>query len=415
MESMEEKLREYAALVVRIGVNLQKGQTLVVSTPIECAEFARLIEQEAFAAGGRDVVMNWGDEEAARIRFEEGAEDIFSEFPAWRRAFFTDYAEKGAAFVSIAARDPEIFARVAPSRLEAANRAAGAALIEYRARMMANKNRWCVVSVPTKGWAKKVFPALSEEAATGRLWQEIFQTVRIGGAKSAVSAWEKHIAFLHRAAEFMNDNAFVSLHYRNDLGTDLTVELPEGHIWAGGAELAEDGVEFAANMPTEEVYTLPKRDGVHGTVVATKPLHYNGNLIEGFSLTFEKGKVVSYHAEKGEDILKGLLEMDEGSSYLGEVALVPYDSPISKSGILFYNTLFDENAACHLALGKAYPTCLKGGEDMDSVTLLQHGANDSLVHEDFMIGSADLSIVGRRADGTEVPVFVQGNFAFENR
>ena len=210
----------------------------------------------------------------------------------------------------------------------------------------------------------------------------------------------------------LNDHEFVSLHYTNSLGTDLTIELPEGHIWAGGAELSELGVAFAANMPTEEVYTLPKRDGVNGTVVAAKPLNFNGNLIEGFKLTFQDGRVVAYSAEKGEKILKGLLETDEGARYLGEVALVPYDSPISKSGILFYNTLFEENASCHLALGKAYPTCIKGGEAMDSVTLLQHGVNDSLLHEDFMIGTRDLEIVGTTKAGEKIPVFQNGNFAF---
>ena len=217
--------------------------------------------------------------------------------------------------------------------------------------------------------------------------------------------------FLHRAAAFLNENDFASLHYTNEVGTDLTIELPEGHVWAGGSELAATHVPFVANLPTEEVYTLPKSDGVHGKVVATKPLVYQGSLIEGFWLKFEQGRVVDFHADKGEDVLRELLATDEGSSRLGEVALVPYDSPISKSGLLFYNTLFDENAACHLALGKAYPTSLKGGEDMQSVELLQHGVNDSLLHEDFMVGSRALAITGkRRSDGREMPVFQHGNF-----
>lgn len=408
----KELLQKYAQLVVKVGVNLQQDQILVINSPIECADFARTIAEEAFAAGAHDVVVSWGDELLAHIRYAGGKKELFTEFPEWRRKFYTDYAEQGAAFVSIAARDPEIFKDIDPENLKLSQQAAGAALLEYRARLMNNRNTWCVVSVPTRSWAQKVFPAVSADEAVAKLWQAIFKTVRIEAGADPVAAWREHIAFLQKAAKFMNDNAFVSLHYTNGSGTDLTVELPEGHIWAGGAEDSELGVQFAANMPTEEVYTLPKREGVNGTVAASKPLNFNGNLIEGFKLTFQEGKVVDYSAEKGEEILKGLLETDEGARYLGEVALVPYDSPISQSGILFYNTLFDENASCHLALGKAYPTCIEGGEAMDSVTLLQHGVNDSLLHEDFMIGTRDLDIVGTTKDGRQVQVFKNGNFAF---
>ncbi len=412
MSMQKELLQKYAQLVVKVGVNLQKDQILVINSPIECADFARTIAEEAFAAGAHDVVVSWGDELLAHIRYAGGKKELFTEFPEWRRKFYTDYAEQGAAFVSIAARDPEIFKDIDPEKLKLSQQAAGAALLEYRARLMNNRNTWCVASVPTRSWAQKVFPAVSADEAVAKLWQAIFQTVRIEAGADPVAAWREHIAFLQKAAKFMNDNAFVSLHYTNGSGTDLTVELPKGHIWAGGAEDSELGVQFAANMPTEEVYTLPKREGVNGTVAASKPLNFNGNLIEGFKLTFQEGKVVDYSAEKGEEILKGLLETDEGARYLGEVALVPYDSPISQSGILFYNTLFDENASCHLALGKAYPTCIEGGESMDSVTLLQHGVNDSLLHEDFMIGTRDLDIVGTTKDGRQVQVFKDGNFAF---
>ncbi len=412
---MEEKvlLDQYARLVVRTGVNLQKEQLLVINSPIECADFARRIAREAYDAGAHDVVISWSDEEFSHLRFDRAKKAVFTEFPEWRRLFYEDYAKQGAAFVTIAARNPEIFKDIEPEKLTLANQAAGAALLEYRARLMSNKNTWCVISVPTRDWAKKVFPELSVDAAMERLWQEIYATVRIGEAMDPVRAWEEHTAFLKKAADFMNDHAFQSLHYTNGLGTDLVIELPEGHIWAGGAEYSDTGIRFVANMPTEEVYTLPKRDGVHGTVVATKPLNFHGNLIENFRLVFKDGKVVDYKAEKGEQILKELLGTDEGSSYLGEVALVPFDSPISQSGLLFYNTLFDENASCHLALGKAYPTCIKGGENMESVELLQHGVNDSLLHEDFMVGSRDLSIVGTTRDGKEIPVFRQGNFAFD--
>lgn len=405
-------LDEYAAVIVKTGVNLQKGQRLVVNAPIECADFARRIAVAAFQAGAGDVTMSWGDEEFARIRYMMGREEIFEDFPAWRREMYMSEMEAGAAFVSIHASDPEIFKDAAPSRLQAAQQAAGAALLEYRQKLMNNENRWCVASIPTTAWAKKVFPGLSDAQAVERLWEEIFRAVRITGEERADAAWEEHLAFLQRAADFMNEHAFSRLEYKNDRGTDLAVELPEGHIWAGGAETAGDQVRFCANLPTEEIYTLPKRDGVNGTVVATRPLHYQGNLIENFRLAFKDGKVTGFSAERGEEILKGLLATDEGSCHLGEVALVPVDSPISERGILFYNTLFDENASCHLAFGKAYPTCLKGGEKMSSVELLQHGVNDSLVHEDFMVGSDDLSIDGIMADGTRVAVFREGKYAF---
>jgi len=410
---MQALLKKYAELVVKVGVNLQPDQLLVINSPIECAEFARLIAKAAFEAGAHDVVVSWGDEQLAHIRYAGGKKEIFTEFPEWKVRFYQDYAEQGAAFVSIAARNPEIFKDIEPEKLTLAAQAAGAALLEYRARLMNNENTWCVVSVPTAGWAQKVFPGLAEEEAQARLWQEIFRTVRIEPDKDPAEAWKKHIATLQRAAEFLNKKNFKVLHYKSSLGTDLTVELPEGHIWAGGAEKAATGVTFAANMPTEEVYSLPLREGVNGVVYASKPLIYHGSRIENFHLTFKEGRVVDFGAEIGEENLKELINMDEGSHYLGEVALVPYDSPISQSGILFYNTLFDENAACHLALGKAYPTCLKGGEKMDSVTLLQHGVNDSLVHEDFMIGTADLSIVGTTQEGEEVEIFRDGNFAPE--
>ena len=408
---MQDLLKKYAELVVKVGVNLQPDQLLVINSPIECAEFARLIAKAAFEAGAHDVVVSWGDEELAHIRYAGGKKEIFTEFPEWKVRFYQDYAEQGAAFVSIAARNPEIFKDIEPEKLTLSAQAAGAALLEYRARLMNNENTWCVVSVPTAGWAKKVFPELSEEEAKARLWQEIFRTVRIEPETDPAEAWQEHISTLQRAAAFLNKKNFKTLHYKNSLGTDLTVELPEGHIWAGGAEKSATGVTFAANMPTEEVYSLPLREGVNGVVYASKPLIYNGNRIENFHLTFKAGRVVDFGAETGQETLKELINMDEGAHYLGEVALVPYDSPISDSGILFYNTLFDENAACHLALGKAYPTCIEGGEKMDSVTLLQHGANDSLVHEDFMIGTADLSIVGTTHEGEEVEIFREGNFA----
>ncbi len=411
-KNREELLEEYARLIVRMGVNLQKDQPLVINAPLACADFARRVASAAYDAGAHDVTVAWNDERLARLRYDKARKSVFTEFPEWRRRLYEDSAQEGAAFVTIHASDPEIFSGVAPERLTLAQQAAGAALLEYRQRLMSNKNAWCVVSIPTESWARKVFPEDAPAAAVERLWQAIFDAVRLAPGEDAALRWQEHIEFLARAAKFMNDHAFSRLEYKNSLGTNLSIELPEGHIWMGGAEKTQGGVTFVANMPTEEIYTLPKRDGVNGTVKATRPLNVNGNIVEGFSLTFKDGKVVNYKAERGAEILKELFATDEGANYLGEVALVPYDSPISKSGVLFFNTLFDENAACHLAFGKAYPTCIKGGEAMTSVELLQRGVNDSLVHEDFMIGSKDLAIDGVQEDGKRVPVFRDGNFAF---
>ena len=412
----EALLNEYARLVVRVGVNVQPAQPVVINAPIEGADFARRLAGAAYEAGARDVTVNWSDETLARLRLEHVSEDVLGEYPHWKKALYEDNAAAGAAFISLQGDDPEIFRGIAPVRLQKVQRAAGEALMDYRARMMSNKNTWCVAAIPTRGWARKVFPDKTPADAVAALWTAILETVRVMGDGGAADRWRNHIAFLRRAADFLNRNEFDALHYRNARGTDLTVGLPLGHLWVGGEEATEaadgkpGGVPFVANLPTEEVYTLPDRDRTEGVVYGTKPLVFHGNLIDGLRLTFRAGKVVDFDADKGRELLGDLLGTDEGAAHLGEVALVPFDSPISQSGLLFYNTLFDENAACHLALGKAYPTCLKGGADMDSVTLLGHGVNDSLLHEDFMIGSRDLSIAGRKKDGQEVPVFREGNF-----
>lgn len=409
---MEEKLEKYARLIVKTGVNLQQGQLLVINAPIEGAAFARLIAKAAYRAGAKDVVISWNDELFSKIRFMEAPGEVFDEFPAWRKDFYLGYARQGAAFVSIAASDPEILKGVEPDRLARAQRASGIALKEYRKRTMNNENAWCVVAIPTAGWAQKVFPQCELSVAMDRLWQAIFKTVRID-AGDPVEAWKRHQAKLKESKDKMNAFAFQKLQYKNSLGTDFTIELPKDHIWLSGAEYTPEGVEFIANMPTEEVFTLPKRNGANGVVFSSKPLNYQGNLIEDFSLTFKAGRVVSYTAKRGAEILENLLAADEGAMYLGEVALVPYHSPISEMDLLFYNTLFDENASCHLALGKAYPVCLKGGETMDAAALKAAQVNDSLIHEDFMIGTPDLSITGITQDGKEVEVFVNGDFAWD--
>lgn len=402
-------LEKYAELLVRTGINIQKEQLLVVNTPIECAEFARMIAKVAYKAGAKDVIMNWRDEQFTKIRFMDAPEEVFEEFPEWQRELYLNTVRKGAAYLSISASDPELMKEVNNERMAKANKVSGNAIKEYRERLMSNKNVWCVASIPTKAWARKVFPELTEDAAVEKLWEKIFETVRVD-TEDPVKAWEIHKNNLKKRMAFLNTNKFKFLRYKNSLGTDLEIELPENHIWLGGSDLTPEGVEFIANMPTEEVFTLPKKTGVNGKVVSSKPLNYNGNLIEKFCLTFKDGKIVDYKAEKGNDVLKTMIETDEGSCYLGEVALVPHDSPISNSNILFYNTLFDENASCHLAIGAAYPVCIKDGENLSQEELEKLGVNDSLVHEDFMVGTKDLEIIGITDSGKEIPVFLNGNF-----
>lgn len=405
-------LKKYAALVIRVGVNLQKHQPLVIHAPITCADFVHELAFEAFSVGAYDVAVNWNDEEFAHIRYQKASAERFREFPVWRKDFYDDHAARGAAFISIAAQNPDIFSDIDPKRLTEANLATGKALADYRNRLMSNRNTWCVVAVPTAAWARKVFPNCVDGLAVEKLWEQILKAVRISENNDPVAAWREHIGFLQRVTAFLNAHDFAELHYKNGLGTDLRLELPPGHIWMGGAEKSAAGYLFVANLPTEEVYTLPKRDGVNGTVVSSKPLHYNGNLIQGFSFTFCAGRVVDYTAKQGAEHLKELLATDEGASFLGEAALVPHSSPISKSGLLFYNTLFDENASCHLALGKAYPTCMENGAQMTADELRRHGVNHSIVHEDFMIGTSDLSVVGRTRSGETIPIMENGNFSF---
>lgn len=403
-------LEKYAELVIKTGINIQQKQTLVISSPLECAPFARLLAENAYKAGAREVVMNWKDELSSKIRFLQAPDEIFDEFPDWQKEFYLSYARQGAGFISIAASDPELLKEVNPERVVRVQKASNTALKEYRERMMSNKNAWSVVSIPTEAWAQKVFPEATAEEAVEKLWTAILTAARVDTA-DPVAAWKDHSQQLKQKLDYLNSHKFKLLYYKNSLGTDLQVELPDGHLWLGGPEYTAEGIEFVANMPTEEVFTLPKKSGVNGVVVSSKPLNYNGTLIDRFSLTFKDGRIVDCKAEQGYEVLKKLVETDEGSHYLGEVALVPYDSPISNSGILFYNTLFDENASCHLAIGKAYPICLENGTDMNEQELAQAGANDSMVHVDFMLGTNDLEIMGETITGERIQIFKNGNFA----
>lgn len=406
----EEKLREYAALLIQVGLNVQKGQTLVISSPVECAWFARMCAAEAYDAGCREVVMSWNDDALGRMKYLRAAEDSFDHVPLWRRHFYNDYAMEGAAYLAISASDPENLKGVDSGRMVRAQRAGGKALREFNNLQMCGGFPWCIASIPIPSWAKRVFPDAEENEAVEKLWDAIFAAVRISGDGNAVEKWRRHIDTLAQRREKLNRLNFKFLHYTNRLGTDLTVQLPEDHVWEAGDDVTLKGQTYIANIPTEELFTSPLKTGVNGVVYASMPLVSDGNIIDGFRFVVKEGKIVEAHARRGEETLRAAISVDEGASYFGEVALVPYDSPISNQKILFYNTLFDENAACHIAFGEAYP-CLKGGHRMSRDELKRRGLNDSITHVDFMVGTQDLSIVGTTHAGEEIPVFVNGNFA----
>ena len=410
--TMKEKLKEYARLLVEVGVNIQKNQTLMISSPVDCAPFARLCTEAAYAAGARSVVLNWVDDATTKQYYLHAADELFDSIPEWQKVMRNGLAEEGAAFLSIIGSDPEAFLGVDPERMLRTSRAVGRDLAPFRTRLMANRNAWSIGAIPVPSWAKKVFPDCGEDEALEKLWEAIFKSVRITGAGDAVERWREHVETLRKRVEKLNAWRFEKLHYTNSLGTDLTVRLPKDHLWAGGSSATGEGVDFVANMPTEEIFTAPLRDGVDGVVYAAMPLVHNGNVIEGIRFTVRDGKIVEAHADRGEEILRTAISVDEGASRFGEAALVPYDSPIRNQEILFYDTLFDENAACHLAFGDAYPECIRGGADMSPEELAAAGLNHSDTHVDFMIGTADLSIVGTTAEGEQIEVFRDGNFTF---
>ncbi|WP_438803709.1 aminopeptidase [Paenibacillus aceti] len=410
MYPSKQLLDNYAELAVKIGVNVQPGQTVVVMAPIVAADLVRLITLHAYQAGAHNVYVEYNDDQLSKIKYHHAPEEVFAEYPEWRAKAMEEYAEMGAAFIQIYSPDPDLLDGVEPTRIATAAKTAATALNKYRSYLMAHHNAWTLLSYATPEWASKVFPGESQESAEQKLWARIIDATRMDH-ENPVEAWNLHNAKLSEMVTFLNDKRYKQLQYEAP-GTSLTIELPEGHVWLGGAKENSRGVWFNPNIPTEEVYTLPSKNGVNGTVRSTKPLNNNGVIIDGFSLTLKDGKVVDFSADKGAEALQKLLDTDEGARHLGEVALVPHDSPISNSNVIFYNTLFDENASCHLALGQAYPVTLEGGTDMDEQELAKHGVNKSLIHVDFMIGDAELSIDGITQDGRKEAIFRKGNWAF---
>lgn len=411
MKSFEEKLYDYARLIIEVGINVQKGKPLNISVPVDSAEFARMLVEIAYKNGASDVYVNWYDDKLTRMRFENAPLEVFEDFPQWIVERARYHGERGAGSISVVSTNPELLKGIDMEKIETNNRVSSIAMQDVRKYSMNDINSWCVVAIPSESWAEKVFPDKKGEEAIMALWEAIFDATRINEA-DPVEAWKKHLEDLDKRQKFLNDKNFDRLRYKSKNGSDFTIGLPKGHIWMSGASLNSHGDEFVANMPTEEVFTAPDNRRLDGRVVSSKPLVYGGNIIDRFEFTFKDGKVIDYSAEVGKEYLDDMLSTDENSKRLGEVALVPYDSPISNSNILFFNTLFDENASCHLAFGNAYPTNVEGGTDMTREELAENGINESLIHEDFMVGSEDLEIVGITEDGEEIKIFENGNWAF---
>ena len=408
-EKMYDKL---ARLVVRKGVNVQKDQPVIVRASVNNADFVRKVVREAYEAGARYVSVEWRDTEVSKMAYDYETVESLSEVPQWQYDRMKYQQDGGACYISIASDRPGALADVDGEKMNAANIAYYTKMADLMGYTMNNEGQWCVIGVPSVEWAKMVFPDLPEEEAFEKLGDAIFAVTRVTEDNDPIEEWTKHDAEMLEHASKLNEYCFEKLHFTSGLGTDLYVGLVEDHIWVGGGCETPKGVFFDPNMPTEECFCMPEKTATEGIVYSSKPLNYNGKLIEDFWLRFENGKVTEYDAKKGKDTLEQLLSFDEGSSYLGEVALVPYDSPVSRCKVLFLNTLYDENAACHLALGRPYPENLKGGNDMNKEELAAHGANDSMQHEDFMFGTEDMSVDGIKEDGTVVPVFRNGNFVF---
>jgi aminopeptidase len=413
---LETALKLYAELVVNVALNLRRGQRLIIIGPLaygglsfEAAPLVRQVTDAAYRAGAMYVESIWGDEALTLTRFAQAPAESFDQFSRWLPKALVEHVEAGDATLSIYANDPDLLAGQPMDRVGGMQRSSSRALNPFREQISRNQTNWAVVAAASQRWAAKVFPAVAPEEQIERLWQTIIRFCRLDTA-DPIAEWQSHIASLAARADFLNRKQYTALRYSGP-GTSLLVGLPDGHIWISARSESRNGIAFTANIPTEEVFTMPHRERVDGVVRSTKPLSYGGQLIEDFTLRFAEGRVVDVKAARGEAAIRQLLETDPGSARLGELALVPHSSPISQSGLLFYNTLFDENAASHLALGSAYKFTMTGGEDMDDAAFERAGGNRSASHVDFMIGSSALDIDGVGASGAIEPLVRGGEWA----
>ncbi len=408
--TFEEKLDRLAEVAVKVGLGLRDGQEMLMSAPIDALPLVRRITEHAYRAGARLVTTFYGDDPSIVARYEHAPDASFDYAPVWLQDAIATAFRSGAARLAIAGANPALLAGQDPAKVSRANVAMSKASKPAMELITRHEINWTIVACATPEWAKLVFPGEPVDAAVAKLWEAIFKASRIDG-DDPVAQWKEHGARLKARVDVLNEKRYHALRFRSaDGGTDLTVGLADDHLWAGGGTTAGNGVYCQPNIPTEECFTTPHKDRVDGVCRASKPLSHQGTLIENISVRFEGGKIVEAHATAGEDVLNRLISTDEGARRLGEVALVPHSSPIAQSGVLFWNTLFDENAASHIALGQAYSTCLKGGEKMSEEELATLGANSSLIHVDWMIGSGAMDVDGVRADGTSEPLMRAGEW-----
>jgi aminopeptidase len=407
--TFEQNLDQLARVAIEVGLGLARGQELVITAPLDAVPLARRITEQAYRAGASLVTTLYSDDEAALMRYRNAPDEAFDKAAGWLYEGMGAAYRNGAARLAITGASPLLLSNEDPDKVSRANRAVSKAYRPALELITRHEINWTIVAAATPAWAAAMFPELQPEAALASLWEAIFRTTRVDN-EDPVSVWKAHDATLHKRADFMNEKRYSALHYRAP-GTDFRLGLSDDHLWMGGGTTAGNGLYCIPNMPTEEIFTTPHKDRADGAVRATKPLSYQGTMIEGIEVRFEKGRIVEAHATRGLEVLEKLISTDDGARRLGEVALVPHSSPIAASGLLYFNTLFDENAASHIALGQAYTSCLKDGDKMTPEELAAHGANDSLIHVDWMIGSGELDIDGITATGAAEPLMRKGEWA----
>lgn len=411
MTELQDKLQQYAELLVGVGMNVQKNQPVFIRSSVDALELTHYIVEAAYKRGASDVKVEYSDDKLSRLKFEYESVEFFEKdaVKSYEVEKRMDYVKRGAANLALITQDPDLLNGIDSEKLSTYQRQYSTAYKGYMEASQKNQFPWCVAAFPSKAWAQRVYPDLTETEAYSKFIDEVLDIVRVDG-NDPVENWKNHVENLSIHARKLQDKNYKALHYISE-GTDLVIGLPEGHIWEDATSYTSEGQAFVANIPTEEVFTAPHRLNVNGHVTNKLPLSHNGNIIDGFTLTFKDGEVVDFNADQGEDVLRDLLNTDEGARRLGEVALVPDDSPISNRNTIFYNTLFDENASCHIALGSAYGFNVEGGTEMTTEEKLAHGLNDSLIHVDFMIGSPDLTIYGITQDDEKELVFENGNWS----
>lgn len=404
-----KRLEAYADLIVKKGLNLDAGQPVFLIAGLDQPEFVRMTVEKCYQAGASKVVVNWLDMPLEKLAHIYQSEETLSSIEDWELERWKWRAEKLPALLWLDSDDPDGMNGIDQGKRARAQMARFPKIKPFR-DAMENKHQWCIAGVPGKAWARKVFPGMPDDVAEEKLWDAILQTARANG--DPLKNWDEHNATIHRRCEILNKYQFASLEYKSANGTDFRVGLIPQGIFAGAQENDLSGRSFNPNIPSEEIFTSPKRGEAEGTLVSTKPLSWQGTLIENFSIRFENGKAVEVHAEKGQDALERMIAMDEGAPYLGECALIAWDSPINNTGLLFYSTLYDENASCHMALGRGFGNCLKDYEKYSLEEQHNMGINDSMIHVDFMIGAEDLDITGITAAGERVAIFRKGAWCF---